>query len=268
MVRSRETTSPSGWTARAGAGLDLTTEPLHSASRLVFRGRGHGRPAAAHRRGVQRRRERLDGRLQAPAPVLPRPRLHRRADRQRRARRRRGGGGLGRPLAGAIERTGQPLDVAIEGDGFLQLRRPDGSTGLTRSGALHLGADRRLVTANGDRLVPDIAIPQDVAVDDVSIARDGTVTGGGRTLGRIELRTVPAPAGLLSAGGSVMTPTDASGAPRPATGTLQQGALERSNVDMADAMVELMEAQRSYTLASRAIQTQDQLLEIANGVKR
>jgi flagellar basal-body rod protein FlgG len=171
-------------------------------------------------------------------------------------------------LAGAIESTGQPLDVAIEGDGFLAVRRPDGSTGLTRQGALRLAADRRLVTANGDRLIPDVTIPQDVAPEDVSIATDGTVTGAGRTLGRIELRTVPAPAGLLSAGGSVLVPTDASGAPRAAAGTVRQGALERSNVDMADAMVELMEAQRSYTLASRAIQTQDQLLEIANGVKR
>jgi flagellar basal-body rod protein FlgG len=171
-------------------------------------------------------------------------------------------------VAGAIETTGQPLDLAIEGDGYLAVRRPDGSTGLTRQGALRLATDRTLVTAAGDRLVPDITIPQDVALDDVSIAADGTVTGAGRELGRIQLRDVPAPQGLLSTGSSVMLATEASGPIRDATGTVRQGALERSNVDMADAMTELMEAQRGYTLASRVIQTQDQLLEIANGVKR
>jgi flagellar basal-body rod protein FlgG len=87
-------------------------------------------------------------------------------------------------------------------------------------------------------------------------------------IGRITLRDVPAPAGLLDAGGSVSVPTQASGALRNATGTLQQGALERSNVDMADAMTSLVEAQRAYSMTSKALQTQDQLMEIANGVKR
>jgi flagellar basal-body rod protein FlgG len=171
--------------------------------------------------------------------------------------------------AGSIETTGQPFDVAIVGDGFLQIRRPDGQIGLTRQGALRVDADRRLVTANGDRLQPPVEIPADVEARDVSIAPDGTVTApGGRNLGRITLRDVPAPAGLQDVGGSVSIPTQASGAARNAAGTLQQGALERSNVDMAEAMTSLMEAQRSYSMASRALQTQDQLMEIANQVKR
>ena len=104
----------------------------------------------------------------------------------------------------------------------------------------------------------------------MTINPDGTVTAtGGRQLGRIVLRDVPAPAGLQDVGGSVSVPTQASGAVRDARGaTLQQGALERSNVDMAETMTSLVEAQRAYSLASRALQTQDQLMEIANGVKR
>ena len=170
--------------------------------------------------------------------------------------------------AGTIEPTGQPFDLAIAGDGYLPVRRPDGQLGLTRQGALQLNADRQLVTARGDRIVPDITIPRDVDVADVTIGADGTVTAQGRAIGRIVLRDVPAPQGLVSIGESVLVPSQASGAPRAATGTLQQGALERSNVDMSEAMVDLMEAQRSYSLASRALQTQDQLMEIANGVKR
>jgi flagellar basal-body rod protein FlgG len=172
-------------------------------------------------------------------------------------------------VAGAIENTGQPLDLAIVGDGFLQVRRPDGQIGLTRHGALRLNADRQLVTVNGDRLQPPVEIPADVDVADVSIGPDGAVTGpGNRALGQITLREVPAPAGLQDVGGSVSIPTQASGAVRNAGGTLQQGALERSNVDMAETMTSLVEAQRAYSLASRALQTQDQLMEIANGVKR
>jgi len=173
-------------------------------------------------------------------------------------------------IAGTIEDTGQPFDVAIVGDGYIQVRRPDGQIGLTRQGALRLDADRQLVTAAGDRLEPPLRIPDDVEIEDVRIAPDGAITGpGGRALGRITLREVPAPAGLLDIGDSVSVPTQASGAPRDARGAeLRQGALERSNVDMATAMTELVEAQRAYSMTSRAIQTQDQLLEIANGVKR
>jgi flagellar basal-body rod protein FlgG len=171
--------------------------------------------------------------------------------------------------AGAIETTGQPLDVAISGDGYLQVRRTDGSTGLTRQGALRLNAERQLTTAAGDRIEPAITIPEDVQVTDLAIGADGQITAAGRTLGQLALRTVPASAQLRPVGDSVFVATNASGALRPAPGAkIQQGALERSNVDMADSMVDLMEAQKAYTLASRAVQTQDQLLEIANQVRR
>ena len=173
-------------------------------------------------------------------------------------------------LAGSIENTGRPFDLAIVGDGFIQVRRPDGQIGLTRHGALRLAADRQLVTTGGDRLQPPVQIPADVDAADVSIGPDGTVTGpNNRALGQITLRDVPAPAGLQDVGGSVSVPTQASGAVRNAQGaTLQQGALERSNVDMAETMTTLIEAQRAYGLASKALQTQDRMMEIANEVKR
>ncbi len=177
---------------------------------------------------------------------------------------------VGRTSAqGAIQRTDQPLDVAIAGDGFLSVRRADGTAALTRSGALRLDGARDLVLPTGERLQPPIRLPRDVDPADVQIAADGRVSAGGRALGRIALVDVPAPAGLQSLGGNLFATTAASGAARPAReATLQQGAIEASNVDMSDAMVDLMDAQRSYSLASRAIQNQDQAMEIANGVKR
>ena len=172
-------------------------------------------------------------------------------------------------LGGSLQSTGEALDVAIEGEGYLTVRRPDGSEGLTRHGALRVNADRQLVTAAGDRLQPPVTIPRDVDPATVAIAPDGTVSAQGRDIGRLRVVEVPAPQGLLSQGDSVFSVTQASGAPRPAgDAVVRQGSLEGSNVDMADAMVDLMDAQRSYTLASRAIQTQDQMLETANGIRR
>ena len=171
-------------------------------------------------------------------------------------------------VAGSLQITNQPLDVAIAGDGYLPVRRADGQLGLTRQGALRINGARELTTAWGDRIEPRITVPANVADGDVTIAADGTVSGGGRTLGRIQLQTVAAPNGLVDAGDSVLLPSAASGPVRAADGTLTQGALEQSNVDMAEAMVDLMEAQRSYSLCSQALKTQDQLMEIANQVKR
>jgi flagellar basal-body rod protein FlgG len=171
---------------------------------------------------------------------------------------------------GAYQKTDQPFDVAIEGEGYLQVR--DGNTGqtaLTRNGQLQLNANGELTTTQGDRLVPPIQLPRNIEPNTVRIGADGTLTSAGRTLGQIQLVTVPAPTGLVAAGNGYFTVSAASGGVRRATtATLTQGALEGSNVDLADAMVDMMDAQRSYSMASKAIHMQDQMMEIANGVKQ
>jgi flagellar basal-body rod protein FlgG len=169
---------------------------------------------------------------------------------------------------GALQQTGNPLDLAIQGDGYFQVRRADGQVALTRAGALQVDGRGQMVNANGETLVPPIRIPQGIDARNISIASDGTVQAAGRRLGQIQLVTVPAPNGLAPAGDNNYLPTAASGAVRRATGTLSQGVLEGSNVDLADSMVDMMGAQRSYSMASKAIQMQDKMMEIANGLKR
>lgn len=169
---------------------------------------------------------------------------------------------------GSLRETGNPLDVAISGDGFLRVRRPDGTDALTRDGALRLDPQGRLTTQRGELVQPAIALPAGADPAKVAIARDGTVTAGGQALGRIDIVTVPAPQGLQPAGDNLFVATAASGQPRAAAGaTLLPAQVEASNVDMGDTMSQMMDSQRSYQLASRAVQMQDQLLQIANQVK-
>ena len=171
---------------------------------------------------------------------------------------------------GAFQQTGEPFDLAIGGEGYFQVRRPDtGELALTRNGSFRLDANGQLVTAEGDRLVPPIQLPPNVDVKSVNVGSDGIVSVGGRRIGQIQLVTVPAPTGLAAAGSGYYSVTAASGGVRRATGgEIQQGILEASNVDLADAMVDMMDAQRSYSMASKAIHMQDQMMEIANGVKQ
>jgi len=170
---------------------------------------------------------------------------------------------------GSLQQTGDPLSLAIVGAGFFQVRRADGQIALTRDGQFELDANGSLVTQSGDRLVPPITLPKGTSPDAISIAADGTVAAAGKTIGKITVVDVPAPGALLAAGGNLFLPTAASGAPTAAKGTtLQQGAVETSNVDLASAMTEMVEAQRAYELASRAIKTQDELLDVANQLVR
>jgi len=169
---------------------------------------------------------------------------------------------------GAIQQTGQPLDVAIGGQGYLEVRRQDGTIGLTRNGALQLNDKRQLTTQTGMLVQPPITIPAGVDTSDVSIASNGTVSVGKQTLGKLSLVDVPAPDGLLADGDSVFSATAASGAVRAAKGaTLQQGALEGSNVNMGEEMSKMMAAQQQYAMGSQAIQYQGQMLQIANEIK-
>jgi flagellar basal-body rod protein FlgG len=178
---------------------------------------------------------------------------------------------IGRTSAqGALKETGEPLDVAISGPGWLLARGARGEQLLTRDGDLQLDEQGRLSTRNGLLLDPPVRVPAGTQPDQVGIGPDGTVTVAGAAVGRLRLVSVAAPAGLRSVAENAFAPTPESGPVRAADPqtTLRAGALEASNVDMAGAMAEMIEAQRAFELASRAIHTQDRAQEIANGVKR
>lgn len=170
---------------------------------------------------------------------------------------------------GSTQETGEPLDVAIEGPGFIQVK-VDGKTWLTRDGHLQIDAQGRLATGDGALIDPPITMPKGTTPDQVAIAADGTVTAAGKKVGQIRLVNVANPAGLDGGADNRFQATNASGAvsAAPRTTTLHAGVLEASNVDMGDAMADMIDAQRSFELASKAIQVADQALEIANGVKR
>jgi flagellar basal-body rod protein FlgG len=172
-------------------------------------------------------------------------------------------------VGGPVTQTGQPLDLAISGDAYFQVRRGDGSIALTRDGSFQLDAGRRLTNAQGQPVQPPITLPSGVQPSDVKISTDGTLTAAGKKIGQISLVTVPAPEQLTQVSGNLLTPSAASGAVRPASGaTLQQGALSGSNVDLASAMTQMMDAQQSYDLSSRAISIEQQMLTIANQIKK
>jgi len=169
---------------------------------------------------------------------------------------------------GAIQTTNRQLDVAVQGHGYVEVRRPDGSIGLTRNGRLELNAKRQLTTQEGMLVQPPITIPAGVSTDQVTIGADGTVEAAGKRVGKISVVDVPAPDGLVADGDSVFSATAASGAIRTAkNATLQQGALEGSNVNIGDEMAKMMTAQQQYAMGSQAIQYQAQMLSIGNQIK-
>jgi flagellar basal-body rod protein FlgG len=171
---------------------------------------------------------------------------------------------------GTLQRTDRTLDVAIQGEGFLRVRLPDGRDALTRDGGLHIDGNRRLTTSTGALVQPAVTVPEGVGEDQVSIGPDGTVLAAGNRIGRLDVVTVRSEAGLLSVGNNAFVTTAAYGAAiaAPRATTLTQGALESSNTDMAEAMVSMIESQRAYQLTSKAISTADEMMGIANQVKR
>jgi flagellar basal-body rod protein FlgG len=181
---------------------------------------------------------------------------------------------------GTLENTGRELDVAIEGDGFLEVTLPGTSESrYTRDGALQVNANGNLVNSDGFSIVPPITLPADTL--HVSIGIDGTVTAttAGQpntptTLGNIQLVRFANPAGLHSEGGNLFVATPASGQPQqgqPATnglGKLRQSFLERSNVEVVSELVNLILAQRAYEINSRAIRASDEMLSTGNNLTR
>lgn len=178
---------------------------------------------------------------------------------------------------GNILVTDNPLDIAIEGDGFFVVQQPNGTPAYTRSGALKKDSQGQLVNVEGYPLDPPILIPTDAL--SVSIGRDGTVNAVTQgqpapvQLGQINIATFVNPSGLSSAGHSLYTATSASGQAQigsPATdnrGPLLQGALEKSNVDVVQEMVGLISTQRAYEVNSKIITAADDMLRAATQMK-
>lgn len=177
----------------------------------------------------------------------------------------------GRAFAqGSLQRTDRPLDVAIQGEGFLRIRLADGRDALTRDGGLQIDGNRRLVTSMGSIVQPEITLPEGITEDRISIGTDGTVYADRQRVGKLDVLTVRSTQGLLSVGDNAFLATPASGpaVAAPQSTVVTQGALEASNTDMAEAMVAMIESQRAFQLASKAISTADEMMGIANQVKR
>ena len=181
-------------------------------------------------------------------------------------------------IQGDYQQTQNELDVAIDGKGFFQVLQPNGDVAYTRSGAFKLDSEGRIVTSDGYLLEPEITIPSDTL--NIAVGSDGTVSvlQSGQTesaeVGTIELAMFANPAGLNSIGRSLYVPTSASGEATTGTpgssgfGTISQGYLELSNVSVVEEMVNMIIGQRAYEVNSKAIQTADGMLQMANNVSR
>jgi flagellar basal-body rod protein FlgG len=171
---------------------------------------------------------------------------------------------------GNLNRTENPMDLAINGHGFFQVQMPDGTTAYSRDGALRVDAQGQLVTANGYALQPAITLPPNA--QNVTIGADGVVsavipgTTGSQQLGQLQTASFVNPAGLDPMGQNLFRETTASGTPTvgsPGTnglGTISQGFVETSNVNVVEELVAMIQTQRAYEINSKAIQTSDQML--------
>jgi len=179
---------------------------------------------------------------------------------------------------GSVTITQNATDMAIAGNGFFQIRMPDGTTAYSRDGAFKLSADGQMVTSDGFIMTPEVIIPEDAT--DLSIGLDGQVSvlviGNDvpQQIGQIELARFINPAGLSAVGHNLLRETPASGAPITGTpgsdglGSLDQGYLEASNVAVVDEMVSMIMAQRAYEINSKVIQTSDDMSQTINNLKR
>ncbi|MGA2509774.1 MAG: flagellar basal-body rod protein FlgG [Candidatus Acidiferrales bacterium] len=178
---------------------------------------------------------------------------------------------------GDFDSTGNPLDLAIQGAGFFQVQLPTGELAYTRSGAFQLDSQGNVVTSDGYQLQPPITIPQNQT--NITIGTDGTVSVSlpgqqqAQQVGQIQLATFANPGGLNSVGQNLFLPTTASGDALIGTpggneglGSIQQGSLEQSNVNVVEEFVEMILAQRSYESNSKVVQAADQMFQDVNAM--
>jgi flagellar basal-body rod protein FlgG len=178
---------------------------------------------------------------------------------------------------GDVTMTSNPYDVVIDGDGFFVVETANGDERYTRDGHFHVDGEGNLVTTDNYRISPGISIPSN---SDITIGGDGTVTamdlstGETTNLGTLEVARFANPGGLSALGGNLFAPSAASGEAQrttpgeDGTGQLVQYALEGSNVDVAEELVSMITAQRSYELSSKVIQAADEMMQTANQLKR
>lgn len=179
---------------------------------------------------------------------------------------------------GDFQSTGNPLDLAIEGDGFFQITLPNGDTAYTRAGAFKLDETGIIVNSDGFQLNPAITVPNDAT--EVIVSTDGIVSvkqpgsAAASTLGEIQLARFQNPAGLRAKGRNLFEETESSGTPNLAKpgetglGTIAQRFLEGSNVSVVEEIVQMVTGQRAYEANSKVIQTADNMLQFAINVKR
>jgi len=174
---------------------------------------------------------------------------------------------------GNMVNSQNPLDVAIAGDGFFQIAQADGTIAYSRDGNFKLSSSGQLVTSNGALLQPAITVP--TTASSITIGRDGTVSielaaGGQQVLGQLQIARFVNPSGLQSLGQNLMKETPSSGTPQvlkpgqTGAGTLMQGTLEASNVNVVEEMVNMIETQRAYEINSKAISAVDGMLKYIN----
>jgi flagellar basal-body rod protein FlgG len=175
---------------------------------------------------------------------------------------------------GNLQQTGNGLDLAVQGRGYFQILAPDGSLAYTRNGAFQVDSQGQIVTAQGYLVQPTISVPADTV--SLTVGLDGTVsvlTPGNATptqIGNIQLADFINPLGLQAVGENLFKETASSGSPQVGTpnsnglGSVNQGSLETSNVNVVEELVDMIEAQRAYELNSKAIATSDQMLQYVN----
>ncbi|RJQ45422.1 MAG: flagellar basal-body rod protein FlgG [Nitrospiraceae bacterium] len=174
--------------------------------------------------------------------------------------------------------TGNNLDMVIEGNGFFQIAKPDGEIAYTRAGSFKIDGEGRVVNSDGYPLEPALSVPANTL--QITITNDGTVSvlqAGNSApvqIGQIELAQFINPGGLSAIGKNLYIPTGASGEATTGSpgadglGTVNQGFLEMSNVNIVEEMVNMIVSQRAYELNSRVVQTSDEMLQMANSIKR
>jgi len=178
---------------------------------------------------------------------------------------------------GSFQQTGNPLDMAIEGRGFFEIQMPNGDLGYTRTGSFATDSLGQLVTQDGYVVQPALTIPNDAL--SIGISPDGTVSvvqpgNLQTTVGQIQLADFSNPGGLTAIGHSIFQESQASGTPINGTpgsngiGSIAQSTLEMSNVNTVEEMVNLIAAQRAYEMNSKSIQAADEMLQMANNIRR